>query len=224
MSQDYIIPTPKAEAIAHKQGFYNAFIAKFPLVKTIQPHFHPEIEIIIPIGVEGEAIISGKTYRLHDNQVYCMAPSTMHAFKIVPARTISTVHILQINLDATMEYLPEFFHGSIPFSETFRRIPVIIGTTQREILHKTVTSLFGSSEKSITRNGLLPLSLLESFFGLLRILAESAISDKPVFDISSRVRDIINFTEKHSGEKLSLDWIARETAISKTHLCRVFKS
>ncbi|MBL8025046.1 MAG: hypothetical protein JNL74_01470, partial [Fibrobacteres bacterium] len=74
-TNDYLKQTAFSQAMANDSHLFHAFISRFDKKeKTILPHYHAELEIIIPFNVLGETYCAGRKYPLVHASAHILPP------------------------------------------------------------------------------------------------------------------------------------------------------
>ncbi len=218
---DFLVSTPIQEFISSNNGILNKFISHFNRTTVVTPHFHKETEVIMPIGVKGEMVLSNKVFRLFDNQIYIVAPNAVHSFNITPERKNAIVYILQIDIQAFFERLPFFKHGTQgDINNILTNMPAV-PNSDRELFHKTVLKLF---DKTTIEPILTEIDTTINISTIIRLILSFKPTEEKKTAIDNNTKKIISIIEKEANEATSLDIIAKRSGLSKTHLCRVFKN
>lgn len=209
------------ERLSFQNKLYKAFVVKYPEERSVPPHYHPEIEIIIPLGVRGTTLVAGRRYELINRGVHVIGPDMVHAFRIGP-RGDGRIFVLQINpaecgktvsrfagcapdtLKGQLTNLPVAYQGN-----TAPLVDICLGLSQ---VAQGSSNPFDAA-----------VSDIERIYKIVGMVAGGGRKNIPARRIDSKIRRVIDLIETNAHEKLSLERIARESAISKYHLCRVFK-
>lgn len=198
----------RSEAVPLTTPLYRFYKAIYKDSSDVLPHYHDLAEILIYENRMGTAIINSREYQITKEEIHVIQPNTVHAFKIRPSVNGTTVYVLQLKTDKIFSAFSEYND----FSEEnfFSNISTVIKSKRDEIL---------KSMLMLTKS---PLQDMEIICRILRLITEnnSSISHTKKDLRLLRVFDAI---DSRLGEPFSLDTIAQETAISKHHLCRIFK-
>ncbi len=212
---------PYRETMPLENSFYRSFVSTYTMEASVPPHYHPYLEMVIPEGVSGEVRISGTVHRLEDGFLYLVPPDAVHSFSIGP-RDLSRVLVVIIDLEACGSILASF-GGFEPGA--IRSMAASVPTIFEE-----PTGTLISSVRLLSRFSSAPPSLqtacsdLETLARILRLLSmeSDGIRVRPMREES--VRRVIDIIEAFAHRPLNLDEIASRSAVSKFHLCRLFKA
>ncbi|MFH0919891.1 MAG: AraC family transcriptional regulator [Fibrobacterota bacterium] len=218
--RDFLAVQAVKEEVGLKNRLYKAFIRRFASENSVPPHYHPELEIIVPVGVKGETRVSGRRYMLADSNAYVMPCHAVHSFRIGPAGK-SEVLVLQINLEECLK-LVRYYPGldAARFRGSFAHATVV-PATEATAIRDAVKRLSQLGKGPVTLRH--ALTDIECVHRIVRLVAQDAEPAARVPKGDDRVRRVIDIIEARAHEPVSLEAIARAGAVSKFHLCRLFK-
>jgi AraC-like DNA-binding protein len=225
-SNDFLRLAPLKESIRLENNLYHAFINRIPEERTVPPHYHPEIEIIVPYGLKGETHVDGQKYEISNNIVYCIGPNAVHSFKLGP-RGGGMCYVLQINTEACGRLVSGFSENSIAeFEEGLKGMPVECNDRAADIAEavKHLSQIKGIVvPRSEDPRFLSAMGDIERVYRILQWIASEKRAPARRAKHDAAVRRIIDAIEDLADGPAPLHEIARRSALSKFHLCRVFK-
>ncbi len=218
---DFLVNQPYKERILYKNRMYKAFISYYPIERSVPPHYHSDMEIIIPLGVKGETIVSGRHYELINRGVHIIAPDKVHAFRICP-RGDGRIFVLQINTHECGKTISRFTGcKSEMLQEQLKNLPVIYQGIAGPLVD-TALGLSQSAESSQSPFDA-AVSDIERIYLILKYISGGRRKSMPENLLDARIRRVIDVIEEFAHESLYLDVIAKQSSVSKHHLCRIFK-
>ncbi|OGJ89207.1 MAG: hypothetical protein A2268_13400 [Candidatus Raymondbacteria bacterium RifOxyA12_full_50_37] len=221
---DPLVSLPFKERTGSEQRIYGAFSMTYTNGAKVAPHYHEDIEILVPSGVTGESSISGKTYCLHNGVIQYIQPKAIHSFRIRPSG-VGTIVVLQIKQSHFLTTAAKLTGVSAKnFAELFLRVPVE-HTRSYGTLTQTIQRLSSlvpqAAEKSSFRTAVYDMELLHA---IIRLLTVETLPDIVVRPSEGKIRTIIDVIESVAHQPTSLNEIAKKSSLSKFHLCRIFKA
>lgn len=228
---EFILGTGYKDKIVVTNGLYWATVPeKFPDTDINPPHYHGNIEIVVPIGLEGEAYIGGKRYEIKEGCVYCIPPETTHSLIYEPIVKDNSVAVLQIKPDAFNNLLNSY---CISLKDIFLHQITNAKIVQKENakeVYQLISQLMYLDDPMDLSKPISIHSILEDILKLERILSIVLVhteKKKPINAGKSetKLRGIISHLGSMAFEPdISLDDVAKECSTSKYYLCRFFKA
>ncbi|MFH1762196.1 MAG: helix-turn-helix domain-containing protein [bacterium] len=224
---------PYSNPYALDDGIYRAFVIFYKNTAIIPPHYHKDLELVIPYGLKGECYIYGKKFVLSNYKVYCIAPNTPHTFIIKPY-TGANALIFQINIDHFSDAISRCtgLKGcDIDFLLSLNRIPVEYSQNLgllKNLIEK-LWQLKDDNEINLIKQSQISfkdaLNDLEILYKILALIITKLHDGYPKeTDKIAKMRKIIDFTESIVNRPLSLAHIISMTGISKSYFYRMFKA
>ena len=178
------------------------------------PHYAETIEILVFNNVEGDVYIDGKHFPSKGNQVYFVAPNTIHAinYKVSDGRImILKLHPAQLkpllNLDKLLEY----------HQKTYADLPARLSDYDQML---QVANVFKSSDDIHE----VLISILNFFRLLITHANPLGSSGKTISSKDNKLKSIIEWTEQNCTRKLSLDEVSVRFGYTKHYFCQKFKN
>ncbi|MBL8027738.1 MAG: helix-turn-helix domain-containing protein [Fibrobacteres bacterium] len=198
----------KSEIVPLTTPLYRFYKAEYSRSTDVLPHYHELTEILIYESRMGSAFINGQEYQISPNEIHIIHPNTVHAFKIRPQNNSASVYVLQLKSGNIFKALS----GYTDFSEEifFRNVDPVMKSKREELLKSMLL---------LMKN---PLQDMELLCRILRLIHDTNQGRKNVKK-DARLLHVFDAIDGRLSEPFSLDAIAGETAISKHHLCRIFK-
>lgn len=200
--------TASNEEVQLTTPLYRFYRALYSGTSDVLPHYHELTEILIYENKIGTAVINGHEYPMTPDEIHVIHPNTVHAFKIRPSGNDAVVYVLQLKTEKIFNVIS----GYMNFSEEsfFNNIGTIIKSKREEML---------KAMQLLMKN---PLQDLEILCRILRLMSETNTGSRTIKK-DVRLLHVFDAIDARLSEPFSLDTLARETAISKHHLCRIFK-
>lgn len=222
---DTIINPADEEKLVISNSIYRAVINSYKHNDSVAPHYHSELEIIIPKNLKGFSYINGKAFEFENNKIHIIPPNAIHAFSIEPQEELNSILALQLRVEPLVSLIADL--TGITEEEIFKNINKL-SISQKEIRESIKEAILNLSslitttrEERIIRS----VSDIEKLFKIIKILfsGKTEIKTKSKIEEKHFIEKVITLIEENFAEKISLEYIAQETAISKHHLCRIFK-
>lgn len=242
MKSQLVLSASAKELVNHKintnlRVFFNKLHSDFP------PHWHADVEIIIPIGAPYRAICSNQTYDVEIGDILFICPATLHEiFSLAPGPRL---------------YLQADFSNFVGFKElekTFRLLSPALHVKKSTCPPEIYDELYGyfveiarlyygldsSADISAAENDtdssykeLEPFVELDIYSYLMKIIAflgrnQPLFSSVPVnfvmntFKNSISLSNVCAYISEHFTENLSLEQVAEFAGFSKYHFERIF--
>jgi AraC-like DNA-binding protein/quercetin dioxygenase-like cupin family protein len=217
---------PFKETVYFDNTLYRAWMTSFSEEHTVPPHYHPDIEIVVPAGAKGETYVDGQKYELMNNEVFCVRPNAIHSYRIAPSGG-GLVYVLLINVEECGRLVSGLVKSSLSdFMESLKRVPVRCRIHATEV----VDSVKGLSQleqrdhpQDVAPTFQSAMGDIEKIYSILQNISAETVSPPLEKKQDAKIRRIIDVIESLASEPTSLDEIARQSAVSKFHLCRIFK-
>lgn len=195
---------------------YTIRIKHFQEEDIVPLHYAKTIEILICENLQGQMIIANNWYELGGNQVFVIPPYTVHANSIY--KCCGTQYVFKISLSKIQHYI------NIP------NILESIGVHLDQLAYicPDYSEVRHLINQLIAKDGnlcfCLPL-ILEMF----TIFSQYTEEDRENRNENSRlnttsIQELINWTQVHYKQKVSLDEVAKMMGYSKFYFCSRFKA
>jgi len=223
---DFLLLRPIQEHPIFENNLYRAFISRFPDYRAVPPHYHSEIEIIAASGVKGEMHLDGKSYSIANNGVYAIRPNAVHSFRLTPQGG-GLVYVLQVNTEECGRVVSGFGQGGIAeFEYGLKSMSVEHPTGSGEIadaikLLSQIARLHHPQEKTVSFQD--AMGDVERIYRMLRMLTSGKNSVGLMGRADVNIHRIIDGSESLAASCTSRQEIGRQSALSKFHMCRIFK-
>jgi len=201
-------PTDPSDHLRHEEPgtspecpvkrFRRAFAAR----TSVRLHYHSSLEVNTCDGVTGSVRVLDRTFDLAKTRVIVLPPGTLHSYEVSGGGTIDVVHVALplladwINTDAIAEFARRLTPESL---------------------------VFGSEDTFPLQTDDLPSDAfgVSSFvFDLLRLLGSRVPA--PVLRRPDWLREVVDYTERHHPEPLSLERAATVAGLSRSVFARRF--
>lgn len=186
------------------------------------PHWHEEVEILMPLEGQYSAIIGGTTYRLAVGDLLLIMPGVIHDLPLEPSgiRIIfqfdpSLIRSISGIADSLSLMAPACCIRRDEDAETSRRVS--------EIMQKIRDLYIGSglmAEIDIYTQILTMLSLIGAKLRNLQLENKPAAYRAH----AAAMMDVCSYIQEHSAEPLCLEDTARMAGFSKYHFERIFRN
>jgi AraC-like DNA-binding protein len=220
---------PRLETFNYGTGGFASFVSKYPGRYAIAPHFHPRLELVVFAGVGGEIRVGGHSEGIVDGRTYIIGPNAIHSYELKPLHPEHAAWVLIVDLDTLAQTLASYGFGiKEMFLATFSGVELAVDGQPE--LARTIKALAerkeGHAKNQTAKSPAAALAELSTLFSAVQLallaVAGEAIAPKEKIpgDIARRVIALIR---GKAWQTLSLDEIATNCAVSKYHLCRLFK-
>ena len=184
-------------------------------------HWHPAVEVIMPIENGYSLLLSGETLELKEGDIVIIPPGTMH--ELADPRPGHRIIVL---FDYSM------MHQLFAITPTLFTTK-IIAKNENSALYQTLKSLLESMINVYADHT--PLwdvafsSLVLQFLFFLNKLNLNAAADNSQMEATTQTKyaalfdHVFEYIDEHYTENLSLDDVADAVGYSKFHLSRIFK-
>jgi AraC-like DNA-binding protein len=221
---------PRLETFTYVPGGFASFVSRYTGRHSIAPHFHPRLELVSFTGVCGEIRVGGHREGIEEGLTYIVGPNAIHSYELWPLHTHHAAWVLIVDPEALAQSLASYGPGvKEVFLDTFTGVELAIDK-QPELV-RTIKALVEmksaqGTSKATGSPAAAALAELSTLFSAVR-LAVSAVSGN-VAVLRERIpgditRRVIAMILDRARQPLPLDKIATDCAVSKYHLCRIFK-
>ena len=180
---------------------------------------HETLEILLSMSEGGHFFLAGQTHRLQIGTLCLISTGTLH--RLLPGAEPPEFY--------TVHYPPETLHGLATAQTDFvgRLLGVnrCVNLAQKQMeqliwwmenfLRQTMTG-FGSD---IRRN----ILFMELLITVCEIMEERKLSPAPLHEDYEKISPVISYVDEHLPDPISLDVLARASALNKYYLCHLFK-
>ncbi|MBL8024956.1 MAG: helix-turn-helix transcriptional regulator [Fibrobacteres bacterium] len=218
---------PFIEEIPYPNGLYRARIFHNVHEAAFPAHYHKsDLEIIIPTGMRGEFVCNGKYYEVDQYSVCFAAPGAVHSNRFKPE--VNGSHFtLQINMQKLHNIFADYMRVGIQESGVFlSMIPPLIADRTGEFRKMAFSlSQIGSTLSGVDIKGdyAALLADLGTIFSILRSAAIKVTAENSPASWQTSVHRILDVIGPFGLGAASLSEIAEKSALSKSHMCSLFK-
>jgi len=187
-------------------------------------HWHPELEVIMPINGPFTAEIYGNTYELTEGNILIINSGVIHKLWAPQPDGERIIFQASINL--------------IQAVSSFRSImtlvpPALLITIEKDPdmynhLHDCVMKIYDEySDETVLSEAMIYSILLDMFVQVGRkyfmVSDETAINSPKKKEYVEKFSEIASYVDQHFAEDISLEDIASKAGFSKFHFTRLFK-
>lgn len=174
------------------------------------PHYAETVEILVCDSIVGSAYIGGERFDMSGKKVFYIAPQTVHSFEYQKSEGSLLVIKLQL------EMLEEFINVSNIFAQYG------IDLSDPSVLQDNYDCFFESAKKM---SGDDVAEALSGIISITKLLCTVPHQDKETSRIQrdTSINEIIEWTEKNYGKKISLGDVAKRFGYTKNYFCEMFK-
>lgn len=214
--KNLILQSPVEEQIIFANNWPCRFVSRECTVDELAlPHYAPTIEMVLTEGVHGMCSVGAQQFLVNgENSAFFVVPQTVHYTRFT--RQGGKVHVFKISLELLVEYMN--LEKLLSTKDmTLHDIPV--NQTQ------SFQHLFDIVSNRISYDGD-GFAMVRGVIDLFRALCDSASmtenheGNKPT---NPKIRTIIEWTNEHIGERITVEDAAAHLHYSKYHFCRIFK-
>ncbi len=177
----------------------------------VASHFHSWLELAYyEEGGTGEIDLDGTVIRFGKGDLLVVKPYAFHSFKtFAPMKYV----IIGINMNELMSLF-----ARAPFEKDLSRLVDRLYRSRPHYQKVRMDSMLALQDNRAPS----VFAMLEVIFHLDALLSEEApLGKQPPNEF--KILQILNYLERHSTEKLSLDTVARKHGLGKSTFCRFFK-
>jgi AraC-like DNA-binding protein len=221
--------SPRLETFNNDRGIYTSFVSRYAGRHTIAPHFHPRLELVVFSAVGGEIRVGSHQRSIVDNHCYIIGMDAIHSYELVPREPSHAAWVLVVDLEAIALSLASYGtgvrHGLL---DVFSGLELAIDR-EGELTRLVKSVAEGKVGRPHTPEAAL-LELSDLFRAVQLALGVARPRDVPFQSHGAGpaaypvIRKVISFIRDNYHEALTLDGIAEYCAVSKYHLCRLFKT
>lgn len=184
------------------------------------PHWHQAVELLLFVKGRVTCKFSHSTFQGEPGDLYLINSHDVHETRCTRGAKYLCVHILP---SAMVRYAPNF--DQLSFSMKFDPDDPIKSEAfgqlrghMREILRqKEANQEYSQLEMHARLFGM--ASILVKHFAQPLALEETKLQRNDM----TRLEPLLQYTQVHHGEELSLDWAADSMGLNKEYFCRLFK-
>ena len=185
-------------------------------------NWHERIEVLLVLNGGLLAFVDGHVLELNSDDILVINSNVGHATMFTMPNTIAMV--LHLNTDAFSDLFEKerrlvfqcHSEEKTRYDESFMAIRKYLATIYTELSRST-------REGTMFTKGAF-LNLCATLVRYFPPVAVDKISSKANTRQEKKLRQIITYTEKHYGEKLLLESLAKFTGMNRTYLSTFFKS
>ncbi len=174
------------------------------------PHYAETVEILVCDSIVGSAYIGGERFDMSGKKVFYIAPQTVHSFEY--QKSEGSLLVIKLHL----EMLKEFINVPNIFAQ--------YGLTPSDpmVLQDDYDAFFDSAAR--LDSGDVAEALL-GISAITKLLCENSIkkSSDPQRTSDGSINEIIEWTEKNYGEKISLESVSKKFGYTRNYFCEMFK-
>ncbi len=224
-SYDNLLNPANEEKLLLSNSIFRAVKNIYNSKELVSPHYHPELELILPKNLYGYSYIDGRKFKFEDNGLHLIPPSSIHAFKIESLKTNNYIIALQIRLSSLLPVISEI--SGLDSNSILKEIKArkIIQNNLREPLEKLILSLSIFNSEKIKDRLVRSTNDLEIIIRIISTLFKGESIDLPENKgkPTNLLERVIKVIEEEYYKEISLEEIANKCFVSKFHLSRVFK-
>ena len=205
--------------------FYNHSVDARPDQRGFVTHAHDWYEILYFVSGEGTYLVESTAYPLTSGCVLVMRPGEVHNLHILPDAPYERI-VVQFREQMLLEHTAEYR----PLLASFLERPLGMGNlySPEEIdssfVRECLERIEDTDTPALTRlvaATMLPAILSEIYRGYQRRRKEPQPDTRIP---QTRIREILQYVNRHLYEELTLDELCRQFYISKTQLGRLFRA
>ena len=190
---------------------------RFPYDNTVPLHYADTLEIIVTTDVIGNVIVGHEIHELEKNDVVIIPPYYVHS------TVCSQCSGILYNIKVSFEYLKSFIDvEAIVELENKKMFNKLFMPEKHPAFMSIINRMISEDENAFSR-----MHCMLDIFELLcsNDVSVSASSKGNSNDeiAEKRLREIINWTNEHYMEHISLEQIAEKLYLSKYYLCKLFR-
>lgn len=205
--------------------FYNHSRDDKPQQNNFVTHAHDLYEILYFVSGNGTYLVESTAYPLTPGCMLVMRPGEVHNLQILPDTPYERI-VVQFREQMLLEHAVEYRPLLAPFLErplgvgNFYSSAEIDSAFVRECLER-IEDTDTPALIRLVASTMLPAILSEIFRGYQRRQKEPQ-PDTPISQ--TRIREILQYVNRHLYDDLKLDGLCRRFYISKTQLGRLFRA
>ncbi|MFI3250179.1 MAG: AraC family transcriptional regulator [Eubacteriales bacterium] len=183
-------------------------------------HFHDYFELFLPLTSTGSIFVNDRAFPLQQDHLYLIGKNTLH-------RTTSSGHHARYILHMSEQSLVHFSTRQTDFKRLAMQpfLQAKMSEEQvEEILQLFERLLLCENDGTFGQDIAQTMALLEILIFVTPIFNQST-EDSPVLSKDFlRISPMLDYIQENLSEQLNLDQMASAFFISKSYLCRIFKS
>ena len=182
---------------------------------TTPPHYADTIEILLCFNISGDCYIGGEKYSLGGKQLFFIAPNVIHSMNYQPnSGSLYVIKIYPLGLNRYLNLNSIFSDSMITWSD----IP------NNPSGFQTINELskkLQDDNNNITEKMIYILQIFDCFIKQINL---SDISKNRKVNNNTNIYKILNWTEEHYNEAISIDDISSQLGYTKNYFCNKFKA
>ena len=188
--------------------------------ETIGLHYHHALEVNWFQGAQASVRISGRTWNLEPDAILVVPPQAPHSYQILPG---GSVWVVQISLEGFQSlFQPQHRAGlGLESLDWVASVPPIHFSYQNLVERVAELARISKNPSGPSGGALDTAGPLGGILSVLRAVDRVAPDDLKTND---PMRRIIEFSEAHWQQPITLKAVAEAAYLSVPHLCRVFKA
>ncbi len=205
--------------------FYNHNRDDLPDQQEFVTHAHDLYEILYFVSGRGTYLVESTAYPLTPGCVLVMRPGEVHNLHILPIEPYERI-VVQFREQMLLEHTAEYRPLLAPFLERPLGMGNLYSSAEIDsaFVRECLERIEDTDAPALTRlvaSSMLPAILSEIFRGYQRRQKEPQPDTRIP---QTRIREILQYVNRHLYEELTLDDLCRRFYISKTQLGRLFRA
>ena len=209
-------PSPKAEKIEFENGCPCRIRTRKNVTHEIGlPHYAPTVELVLTRGVRGVVSVGAKHFAVNgEDAAFFIPPQTVHYTEF--ERGDGSIHVFKLSPELLKDYmdLDKLLETK---GMTLHSIPIDQSKAFRGLFDTVFHQITYEKVEFSTLRGV--IELFERLCDTAPITADLSPSEP----VSEKVRAMIEWTQAHLFEHISIEEAAAQLHYSKYHFCRLFK-
>ncbi len=195
---------------------------------SFPPHYHSVFEWFVPMGVVGEIMVDGTTYRIDENDAYYLPPGSAHSFILRKGKGSKFIGLL-VKYEPFSHLLDRLYSPNrLRLGERLARLPVVhrsLGPPLRDLfLRLSMTREVPSSSDEPRRTEPSFGADLEDIAIICRVFRMMLGAKIKTPAGSQRELPLIyTYLQDYFDKPFSLDELSARCGMSKWYVCRLFK-
>lgn len=184
------------------------------------PHWHQAVELLLLVKGKVTCKFSHSTFQGQPGDLYLINSHDVHETRCTRGAKYLCIHILP---SAMLRYVPNF--DQLSFSLKF--------DPDDPVKSEALTQLRGHMEEILRQKEeeqeYSKLEMHARLFGMASILVKHFAQPLALEETKlqrsdmTRLEPLLQYTQVHHGEELSLEWAADSMGLNKEYFCRLFK-
>lgn len=179
-------------------------------------HHHENVyELTFIVESSGRLLLENGHIPLKTGDIVVMPPEILHSYSCAPEEAMA-YYAVWVDADSNDGAIPTFLKG-------VRGEPAIVSAGKYLEYIQSAFRILGELHQ--INNGVVDETCQSIYLGLLMLIQKIYLHRSIVVSISpsSYASDVLWYINRHCGEDLSLEGLARQFNISASHLRRIFK-